>query len=162
MNAAQHANILPIALARPKRTFRFTIFISPITVLISELYLQSSSDFECFLLGLEIHFHPKAGDHRRAYFRSRIRGRAKSFPRRTDDLDVRSDVQPRQDLDVVIKLSPLLVIQAQLVAKGRVNVTTEFEIIVADAKLVFVPRRDDSSAKTNTVKLLKGIGFRIG
>jgi len=65
-------------------------------------------------------------------------------------------VEPGKDLHVVKKFHSLLVIQAQSPAEVFRNVAAEFEIIIADAKLIFLSRRNDSlAAKTEAIELLK-------
>ena len=47
-------------------------------------------------------------------------------------------------------------IQTHQLAKAGRNVAAEFEVIVADAKLIFLTSRDDSpAAETETIKLLE-------
>ena len=71
-------------------------------------------------------------------------------------------MEPGKDLHVVKKFHSLLVIEAQSPAEVFRNVAAKFEIIIADAKLILLSRRNDSlSAKTEAIELLKRACPRI-
>src|SRR4030095_900673 len=91
-----------------------------------------------------------------------IEQRTQSFSRWTDDLKIRCDMKPGENFNVVKQFRSLLAIQAQSPAEALRNVAAKFEIIVADAKLIFVARGNDSlAAKTKTIELLKRARPRI-
>src|SRR4029077_597255 len=87
---------------------------------------------------------------------------AEGFSRWTDDLKIRSHMKPGENFNVVKQLRSLLVIETQSSPKAFRNVAAEFEVIIADAKLIFLTRRNDSlAAKTEAIELLKRARLRI-
>src|SRR6266478_9128504 len=71
-------------------------------------------------------------------------------------------MKPGENFNVVKKFRSLLVIQTEQPTKAGRNVVAELEVIIANAKLIFLTPRDDSlAAKTEAIELLKRARPRI-
>jgi hypothetical protein len=58
-------------------------------------------------------------------------------------------MEPGKNSDVVKQLRSLLVIETQSPPKALRNVAAKFEIVVANAELIFLPRGNDSFCRQN-------------
>ena len=87
---------------------------------------------------------------------------AEGFSRWADDLQIRCDVKPWKNCNVVKQLRSLLVIETHSPSKGFRNVAAKFEIVIANAKLILLAPGDDSfAAEPEAIELLKRARPRI-